>query len=149
MLFRWLNGNWTEVENVTLDADSNLLTVNLSLLSTFAVFGKLKLDTDADGIPDERDPDDDNDRLPDAWEIKYGLNTKDATDASGDMDNDGITNVDEYNKGTDPTKPDVRKVKAKEERVDYTIYIIVAVIAIVIILLIVRTKLKKSGKAKI
>ena len=51
------------------------------------------LDTDGDGMPD-------------AWEIRYGLNPNSAADATTDTDNDGLTNVQEYNLGTDPTKND-------------------------------------------
>ena len=54
-------------------------------------------------------PDSDNDGLPDDWEILYGLdplvpNGDDGPD--GDPDDDGLTNLEEYNEGTDPTNPD-------------------------------------------
>ncbi len=63
-------------------------------------------DFDGDLIPDELDPDDDNDGLPDDWEVKYGLNPYNPEDADIDSDNDGLTNLQEYNLGTDPTDPD-------------------------------------------
>jgi hypothetical protein len=63
----------------------------------------LKADTDGDGLPD-------------GWEVRYGLNPLDngtvafdgsTTDprngASGDPDNDGLTNLQELLAGTDPT----------------------------------------------
>lgn len=53
--------------------------------------------------------DTDNDGLPDAWETQYGLNPNDATGdngASGDPDHDGLTNIREFQLGTDPTNPD-------------------------------------------
>lgn len=40
--------------------------------------------------------DSDNDGMPDAWEIKNGLNPKDANDASKDRNKDGYTNIEEY-----------------------------------------------------
>ncbi|MGX7688765.1 polysaccharide lyase [Flectobacillus roseus] len=40
--------------------------------------------------------DSDNDGMPDSWEIKNGLNPKDANDASKDRNKDGYTNIEEY-----------------------------------------------------
>ena len=54
--------------------------------------------------PDCRNPDDDQDGMPDWWEIKYGLNPHDSSDAAGNRDGDGYSNLEEYLKGTDPTK---------------------------------------------
>jgi len=61
------------------------------------------LDTDKDGSGDNADSDDDNDGIPDAWEIRYGLNPLDPSDATGDIDKDGVINRDEYMLNTDPT----------------------------------------------
>jgi len=59
-------------------------------------------------------PDDaDDDYLPDAWETQYGLNPADngSIDQArqgerGDFDGDGLTNLEEYLLGTDPTNSD-------------------------------------------
>lgn len=48
------------------------------------------IDTDKDGIPD-------------AWEIKYGLNPNDSGDAALDCNGDGYTNIEKYINGIDPT----------------------------------------------
>ena len=42
----------------------------------------------------------------DAWEDRYGLDPMDPTDASQDMDNDGLTNLEEYAANTEPDNPD-------------------------------------------
>ncbi|HTV00293.1 MAG TPA: hypothetical protein VMF13_07150, partial [Luteitalea sp.] len=46
--------------------------------------------------------------LHDAWEVAFGLNPSDATDASLDPDNDGRTNAQEYADGTHPNGVPVR-----------------------------------------
>ena len=57
----------------------------------------------ADVIPPDRDSD--HDGMPDVWEMKYGLNPFDPSDADKDLDGDGFTNLEEYRAGTDPTDP--------------------------------------------
>lgn len=48
--------------------------------------------------------DSDNDGMPDEWEIKYGLNPNDASDAVKDCNGDGYTNIEKYIHNIDPTK---------------------------------------------
>ena len=59
-------------------------------------------DTDGDGTPNIHDPDSDGDSLPDGWEVTYGLNPLNATDADADLDGDGQSNLAEYLAGTQP-----------------------------------------------
>lgn len=59
--------------------------------------------------------DSDNDGIPDAWEIKYGLNPNDPLDANGDLSGDGYTNIEKYINGIDPTK----KVNWKDPKNNY------------------------------
>ena len=73
-------------------------------------------DTDGDGLSDYAEifvhgtsvlnADSDGDGLPDGWEVQYGLNALDATGdngAYGDPDGDGFTNLQEFQRGGDPT----------------------------------------------
>tara|TARA_R110002072_G_scaffold5891_10_gene36311 strand:- start:5556 stop:6347 length:792 start_codon:yes stop_codon:yes gene_type:complete len=53
-------------------------------------------DTDSDGTPNFVDTDDDNDGISDPVEIAAGLNHLVAGDAAGDLDGDGISNLQEY-----------------------------------------------------
>jgi len=48
--------------------------------------------------------DSDNDGMPDAWEIKNGLNPKDSSDAQLDCNGDGYTNIEKYINGIDTKK---------------------------------------------
>ena len=47
--------------------------------------------------------DSDLDGMPDAWEILYGLDPNDPSDAGSDRDNDGVTAIDEFFAGTIPS----------------------------------------------
>jgi hypothetical protein len=59
------------------------------------------LDTDGDRVGNNADTDDDNDGMPDDWELAYGLNPLE-NEAAGDPDGDGVDNINEYNMGTAP-----------------------------------------------
>jgi N-acetylmuramoyl-L-alanine amidase len=50
--------------------------------------------------------DSDGDGMPDGFEAQYNLNPSDASDASQDADEDGLTNLQEYELGTDPNNSD-------------------------------------------
>jgi hypothetical protein len=65
-------------------------------------------DTDSDGTPDCNDDDDDNDGMPDSWEEQYGLDPL-VDDSLEDPDEDGVTNIDEYTNGWNPTQPQVNQ----------------------------------------
>ncbi len=71
-------------------------------------------DSDGDRLPDGIDPwpltrrDRDGDGLPDDWEEHYGLDPLSAAGvngASGDLDGDGITNLEEFRLGGAPNSP--------------------------------------------
>lgn len=55
----------------------------------------------------EAPADSDQDGMPDAWELKHGLNPDDPADSHLDGDKDVYTNVEEFINNTDPTQSDV------------------------------------------
>lgn len=63
------------------------------------------IDTDHDGTGNNADTDDDNDAMPDTWEIDHGLDPL-AGNADQDSDGDGLTDFEEYQNGSDPTNGD-------------------------------------------
>lgn len=54
--------------------------------------GVLSVDSDGDGMPDN-------------WEIRYGLDPA-SDDSAGDLDGDGLTNLEEYTLRTNPSRTD-------------------------------------------
>jgi hypothetical protein len=55
--------------------------------------------------PDPPRVDHDGDGLPTWWELQYGLDPNDPSDALLDLDGDGFSNLEEFRFGTDPTDP--------------------------------------------
>ncbi|HIG66624.1 MAG TPA: hypothetical protein EYQ44_02155 [Porticoccaceae bacterium] len=88
--------------------DSFSFTVNDARLdSTPATVDVIILpDNDGDGIANINDLDDDNDGMPDDFEIANGFDPFDSTDGAEDLDNDGVSNVQEYINGTDVSVDD-------------------------------------------
>ncbi len=50
--------------------------------------------------------DGDDDGMLDSWELDNGLNPDDASDADSDLDNDGLSNLEEFTATTDPNDDD-------------------------------------------
>jgi hypothetical protein len=75
--------NGATVATLTASARSGTQTVTITIGVSLGIG-----DTDHNGLPDD-------------WEIKYFGHT--GVDPSGDADGDGVTNLQEYKNGTDPT----------------------------------------------
>ena len=93
------------------DPDDDNDTV-LDVDDVFPLDASESSDSDGDGVGDNSDrfpnnalysADTDNDGMPDAWETQYGLDLNDASDATSDQDNDGISALDEFLAGTIPS----------------------------------------------
>ena len=80
---------------------NNPLTINMDSNKSCGANFILSLDTDTDGTPDAIDTDNDNDGIHDSFEVSNGLDPLDASDANGDLDGDGFSNLAEYNASTD------------------------------------------------
>ena len=90
--------------NITLSvSDGKVLNPPTTHIRIYVDRNETLWDNDGDTIPDELDDDDDNDGIPDAWEVaypQYGLDPFNASDAKADFDGDGFTNIEEYEAGT-------------------------------------------------
>jgi hypothetical protein len=111
--YTWSNDNTkVTLKLASLLKDNTKYTITIStvaksvtgtaLSEAFVWSFTTELDTDNDNIPDPVDDDADGDQLPNAWENKHGLNMLDSSDALGDLDMDGLTNLQEFQYNTDP-----------------------------------------------
>ena len=91
------------------DTDSDGVANNIDI---FPLDPTETTDIDFDGVGDNLDVypnnslyafDSDGDGMPDAWESRYGLDPNDPSDASSDVDDDGVTALDEFIAGTAPS----------------------------------------------
>ncbi|UCE36896.1 MAG: tandem-95 repeat protein [Thermoplasmata archaeon] len=98
------------------------------------------IDTDSDGIGNNADTDDDDDGMPDDWELANDLNPL-VDDSQDDNDNDGLTNLEEYEAGSDPNSPE----KAESEPSDEPFLFVIIVIIIIIVVLLLLFLLRKRG----
>ena len=112
--FPGLNGtNWTWVTRT----ESGVTNLTVRLLSDYQTYYRIANtnDLDGDGLTDafealvshssETTNDTDGDGMFDGWEWLHGLNLNDTVDASDDPDGDWLTNLQEYNGGTNSTDP--------------------------------------------
>ena len=67
---------------------------------------------DGDATGDACDEDDDNDGMTDDWEKLYNGPDPLVPDAEADPDNDGWSNIMEYNRNTDPDDPNSHPTRA-------------------------------------
>ena len=69
------------------------IITDISQMGGFPQYKKVKpyKDSDGDGMPDE-------------WEVANGLNPNDPSDANGDINGDGYTNIEKYINAIDTKK---------------------------------------------
>jgi flagellar basal body-associated protein FliL len=99
--------------------------------------------------------DSDYDGMSDQWEIYYGLDPHDPTDADKDNDGDGMSNLGEYRSDTEPDEPAAKKVTEEDEgtlslgssagtSILIVIIIIIIFVVIIIPILILTSKQEKN-----
>lgn len=118
-------------------------------------------------VKNSNQKDSDNDGIPDEWEQIHGLNAMDPTDAYLDLDNDKLTNLEEYLNNTDPNEPDSdddnvidgdeiekdtdpldnedypREERKKTQVSDNEMLILLIIILIIIVIIIVQLLIRK------
>jgi hypothetical protein len=116
----------------SITAEDTMLNTNKTDPATFWITRDLN-DTDSDGMPD-------------AWEIKYGFNPYDPSDANQDADHDGVTNLEEYKAGTNPLVKESSASDSLQLLKDNGSYILGLFIACVLIggIVIYRLRRKKQ-----
>jgi hypothetical protein len=87
--------------------------------------------------------DTDNDGMPDTWEERYGFNPYDPSDASLDADQDGVTNLEEYQQGTNP----LTKLSSSSELFtrlkENWVYLVASIIVFVMIVILARYGIRR------
>jgi len=90
----------TNLEEYNADSDPNV-DDNKGL----NCFSSINFTVNTDSYNGQYLDDSDSDGMPDWWEIRYGLEPT-VNDADGDEDEDGFTNLQEYNMGSNPLTHD-------------------------------------------
>jgi len=94
------NDGLTNIEEYAAGSDPHVSDLAETWSGVSSVF---TLDTG--GYPFVLGADSDSDGMPDWWESKYGLDI-DTNDAAGDLDHDGLSNLEEYQLGMNPAVND-------------------------------------------
>jgi hypothetical protein len=110
LTYKWISdisgplGTGETLKDVLLQVGEHTITLEVSdsegetaqTAIVVIVQEQLKVDDDADGLPD-------------AWEVEYDLDPTDPTDVDKDPDGDGLSNFEEYLNNTDPQTVDTDK----------------------------------------
>ena len=116
-----VNGFGEPAENFGLSADDAGGAITFVGGSRWGDAGSFP--ANVDGGPEQRygagsfkvaSEDEDEDEIPDAWEIANGLDPEDPDDAALDADNDGLSNLREFQLGLDPNSEDTDGDGAKD-----------------------------------
>jgi hypothetical protein len=148
--FTWSTTPREHIVKIKIDSNNTIAELNesnnailASVNITFSAYNITILSPELD--------DSDNDGMPDWWEDTYKLDPYDASDAGQDIDDDGMTNLEEYQQGTNPTisnqqQPDGDQKKSDDEKEGANFEVILVIIIIVAILLAVFFNIQKRKK---
>jgi hypothetical protein len=148
--FTWSTTPREHIVKVKIDSNNTIAELNesnnailASVNITFSAYNITILSPELD--------DSDNDGMPDWWEDTYKLDPYDASDAGQDIDDDGMTNLEEYQQGTNPIISDKKlsdddKKASDDDEKGLSFEIILAIIIIVVILLLIFIIVKKKRK---
>ena len=107
LTFKWSSnisgelGDGKKLEDVVLSIGDHLIN-----LEVFDMAWETSLATVNVTVSETPLSDSDGDGMPNAWEREHGLDPFKQSDAKSDLDNDGLTNIEEYNLKTRPDAPD-------------------------------------------
>ncbi|MFO8051810.1 MAG: putative Ig domain-containing protein [Thermoplasmatota archaeon] len=139
--------------DITIDPASGMILCNMPPPGSYQVTvtatdGTETIDTtfhvNVSEVPDviipTKETDTDSDGMPDWWEDLYGLDPEDPSDAEGDLDGDGITNLEEFKGRTSPTEDNSEPEEKGTSPVFFILIAILAILALVFLLLFILKK---------
>ncbi len=164
------NSNLTTETPYTIRIENNARNIDHNnLASPYSWSFTTWYDNDEDGIPDDRDDDDDNDGFLDVWEEFMDTDPFDKNDQPTDTDEDGIPDGDKYNTelwmdmdddddgvidalDADPLDPEIGQIVPDDEEPDEDpdddnnslIYLLLIIIIILTALVLIKFKPKNK-----
>jgi hypothetical protein len=88
--------------------------------------------------------DTDSDGMPDTWEQRYGFDPYDPSDAILDADQDGVTNLEEYQAGSNPLAKDSNGSNGLQLLRDNGVYILGFIIVCIVIGMLVFYRFRRN-----